>query len=120
MRTSIFTALIATFLLPSIAQAKRMEPAKVHPVEYDGIRYTAPNDDGRRGYIQAVDVKTGKTLYEIVVFKNTIDPAMEEDVQWVFIKSLKIEKGVLIVTDERDHVYAVDLKTRAVKAISAP
>jgi len=41
----------ALALLPSLALSKRTEPAKVDPVIHEGIRYIAPNDDGRRGYI---------------------------------------------------------------------
>jgi hypothetical protein len=42
-------------LLPSSALAKRVAPAKVEPVIYQGFRYIAPNDDGRRAYIKAWD-----------------------------------------------------------------
>ena len=37
-------------LLPHLASAKRLSPVEVDPVIYEGIRYVAPNDDGRRGY----------------------------------------------------------------------
>jgi hypothetical protein len=101
-------------LLPSLALAKRVAPAKVEPVIYQGVRYIAPNDDGRRGYIEAWDVQTNKKLWDLTIFTNRIDPALEEDVQWVFIKALNIRDGALIVTSERDKIYRVDLKTKAV------
>jgi hypothetical protein len=47
-----------TLLLPQLATAKRLPPMKVDPVVYKGIRYGAPNDDGRRGYIEAWNVGT--------------------------------------------------------------
>jgi hypothetical protein len=108
----IFVAV--ALLLPSLALAKRVAPAKVEPVIYQGIRYTAPNDDGRRAYIEARDIQTNKKLWDLTVFVNQIDPRLEEDVQWVFIKALSIRDGALVVTSERDKIYRVDLKTKAV------
>jgi hypothetical protein len=101
-------------LLPSLVLAKRVAPAKVEPVVYQGVRYIAPNDDGRRAYIEARDAQTNKKLCDLTIFTNRIDPTLEEDVQWVFIKTLNIRDGVLIVTSERDQIYQVDLNTKAV------
>jgi hypothetical protein len=108
----IFVALV--LLPPSLALAKRIAPAKVEPVTYQGVRYTAPNDDGRRAYIEARDVQTNKKLWDLTIFTNRIDPTLEEDVQWVFIKALNIRDGALLVTSERDKIYRVDLKTKTV------
>jgi hypothetical protein len=49
-------------LLPSLALAKRVAPAKVQPVIHQGVRYIAPNDDGRRAYIEGWDVPTNKKI----------------------------------------------------------
>ena len=57
--------LLSTLLLPQRAPAKRLPPAKVDPVIYEGIRYVAPNEDGRRGYIEAWNVGTDKKLWGI-------------------------------------------------------
>jgi hypothetical protein len=101
-------------LLLDLALAKRVGPEKAEPVTYQGVRYIAPNDDGRRAYIEARDVQTNKKLWELTIFTNRIDPTLEEDVQWVFIKALNIRNGALVVTSERDKIYRVDLKTKAV------
>jgi hypothetical protein len=108
----IFVAV--ALLLPSLALAKRVAPAKVEPVIYQGVRYIAPNDDGRRAYIDAWDVQTNKKLWDLTIFTNRIEPGLEEDVQWVFIKALNIRDGALFVTSERDKIYRVDLKTKDV------
>jgi hypothetical protein len=79
-------AVILFLLLPQLASAKRIAPAKMDPVVHGGIRYVAPNDDARRGYIEAWNVGTNKKLWELTLFTNRIDPNLEEDVQWVFIK----------------------------------
>ena len=114
MRHFIAVLFTSVLLVPSLALAKRAAPADVTPVIYQGIRYTAPNDGGRRAYIEAWDIQTNKRLWDLTVFTNHIDPKLEEDVQWVFIKSLKIRDGALVVTSERGKSYRVDLKTKLV------
>jgi hypothetical protein len=108
----IFVA--AALLLPSLVLGKRVVPAEVEPAIYQGVRYTAPNDDGRRAYIEAWNAQTNKKLWDLTIFTNRIEPGLEQDVQWVFIKALNIRDEALIVTSERDNIYRVDLKTKAV------
>jgi hypothetical protein len=120
MRYLIATFILMSLLAPRPALAKRTQAAKVKPVIYKGVRYTAPNDDGRRGYVQAWDTKTNKILWEVTVYRNHINPLMEEDVQWVIIKNLSVVDGELIVVDERTRSYGVDTKTRAVKRLKNP
>jgi hypothetical protein len=83
-------------------------------VIHDGIRYVAPNDDGRRGYIEAWDVQTNKKLWELTVFTNGIEPRLEEDVQWVFINKLNVRDGRLLITSERGSTHQIDLGTKAI------
>jgi hypothetical protein len=106
-----FAALV---LLPSLAPGKRTAPATVTPVVHEGVRYVAPNDDGRRGYIEARDAHTNEKIWDLTVFTNPIDPNLEEDVQWVFIESLSIQDDTLIVASERKNTYGIDLKTKAI------
>jgi hypothetical protein len=117
MRYFIVILAFVALLSSTIAHAKRAQAAKVEPVVYDGVRYIAPNDNGRRGYIQAWDTKTNKLIWELTIYRNFINPFMEEDVQWVFIKKLSLSDGKLIVVDERDRTYGVDVKTRTVRRL---
>ena len=109
--TLVFSAMA---LIPCLAPAKRAAPPRVEPVIHDGIRYVAPNDDGRRAYIEAWDGQTNKKLWELTVFTNRIEPGLEEDVQWVFIKAMSVEDAVLLVTSERGNKYQIDLNARSV------
>jgi len=104
----------AIAVLPCLALAKRAAPPKVEPVIHEGIRYVAPNDDGRRAYIEAWDVQTKKKLWELTVFTNRIEPGLEEDVQWVFINKLKVCDSTLVAKSERGNTYQIDLKTKAI------
>lgn len=112
--------LLLTLLPPRLASAKRIAPVKVEPAIYEGIRYVAPNDDGRRGYVEAWNIATNKKLWELTVFINRIDPSLEEDVQWVFIKALNVQDGRVMVTSERGNTYQVDLKTKAITQSDPP
>jgi hypothetical protein len=87
-------------------------PSKVAPVVYEGIRYVAPNDDGRRAYIEAQEIQTNRKLWDLTVFTNRIDPKLEEDIQWVFISELSLRDGTLIVKSERGTTYQVDRRTQ--------
>ena len=112
--TRVVLILFAVPLLPCLASAKRAAPARVEPVIYEGVRYIAPNDDGRRAYIETWDIQTNKKLWDLTVFTNRIDPKLEEDVQWVFIDKLRVQDGTLMVTSEHGKTYQIDLKTKAI------
>jgi len=107
-------ALFLLFLLPDVIWAKRIAPAAVKPVIHEGVRYSAPNDDGRRGYIVASDVRSNKKLWDLTVFTNHIDPKREEDVQWFFITALGIRGNTLVIRSERGTTYQIDLQTKAI------
>jgi hypothetical protein len=107
----------AVELFAGPAFAKRRPPTKVDPVVIEGIRYIAPNHDPYRGYVEAWDVQTNQKLWEVTIFRNRIDPNLEEDVQHVFIKSLTPDHGKLLVGNEKNRSYTLDLKTRAVEGI---
>ena len=118
-RFVLFSVAVA-LLLPGLALAERIAPAKVAPVIHKGVRYIAPNDDGRRAYIEARDVQTNNKLWDLTIFTNRIDPKLEEDVQWVFVTTLNVRDGTLIVTSERGKIYFVDVNTKAVTQSERP
>jgi hypothetical protein len=118
--TRLPVILLLTLLVPQLASAKRLPPVKVEPVIYEGIRYIAPTDDGRCGYIEAWNVATNKKLWELTLFTNPIDPNLEEDAQWVFIKTLNIQDGRLLVTSEHGKTYQLDVNTKAITQSDSP
>jgi hypothetical protein len=106
--------ILFVILIPGLVEAKRALAPKIQPVVHEGVRYSVPNDEGRRAYIQAKAARSGKLLWELTIFRNPINPKLEEDVQWVFIKSLRVTKTNLTVVDERNRTWVVNLKSRAV------
>ncbi len=109
MMKKFLVLLILLFTCISFASAKRM-PAPEVRITHDGIEYIAPNTPDKMGYIEAYDVNSGEKLWEKKVYSVEIDPYMEEDVQWVFIKEMYVEEGdTLVVVDERGKVYKISL-----------
>lgn len=109
----VFVAL----MLPVSLLAKRMPPPVVEPIIHESVCYTVPNDRGTKGYIVASDAKTGNRLWKKTLFRKCICPFLEHDVQWVFIKEMRLEGERLIIVSESHRVYALDLKTRRVQKL---
>lgn len=85
---------------------------RVSPVTYDGIRYIAPNNNDVTAYIEAWDVETGASLWSVPVFENPVsDRGFPSVVESVFISQLVVRDGRLVVTDQKNRSFSVDLKT---------
>ncbi len=95
--------------------AKRVAPQPVEPVVAEGVRYSAPLDDGRIGTVIATEVSTGKKLWSVEVFRISINPLREEDNQWVFVTDLRMDGDSLLVKNESGQCFRVKLETRKVR-----
>lgn len=116
MKTSAQAAtlipIVALYLLwPAPAHAKRKAPTPVPPVVWQGVEFRAPLDLEHMGRVQSFDVLSGRKLWESKVYRVWINPLLEEDVQWVFVKRLQVENAKLLVTNEHGKTYRVDPKT---------
>ena len=108
---------LGLLVLPLTAPAKRIPAPVIEPVVHKGVCYTVPNDKGTVGYVVAWEVATGRQLWKKTIFRKCICPCLEHDVQWVFIKQMRLDGDRLIFVSERDKSYALDLKTRRVKKL---
>jgi hypothetical protein len=106
----ILTATLLMLAIASPALAKRLPPPVVKPVIAQGIKYIAPNDQGTIGHVQAFDLKTKKKIWDKVIYRVKLRRTLEEDVQWVFIKSLEVKGDRLLVVNEKGQKYAVRLR----------
>lgn len=99
---------------------KRVPPPRVKSVIIGDTRYKAIHWGRERGfgqnggYIAAVDPKSRKELWTLKVYDVAYDGKREEDAQDVFIASMKADGGKLIVRDEDDRRYSVDVGSRNV------
>lgn len=100
---------VMALLMAGRGVASRTAPPEVAPVKSRGVRYVAPNADGRTAWVEAWDTRTGRKFATIKVFTNGIRPNLEEDVQWIFISRLQVSGNRLAVTDElgRRHYVAL-------------
>jgi hypothetical protein len=113
-------SLISFLLLATLlAEAKRGAPAEVLPVTVGNIEYSAPRNGTHKqmGFIEARDLKSGKLIWSRQIYAVKYDPDLEGDVQDVFIKSITVEGNHLIITNERNSKYQLDLNSLEVKVI---
>lgn len=108
-------AALTPFLFFSSVEAKRAGAPKVEPLVYKGVKFIAPNTPQRMGYVEAWDTVTNTKVWEKKVYSVFINPIMEQDVQWLFIKSLSIEDNKLMVIDEEGQVYKLDIPVNILK-----
>jgi hypothetical protein len=78
----------------------------------NSVEYSAPHE--QMGFVVATDLSTHKKLWRVRIYTVHIDPALERDVQDVFITSLSFERGGLVITNESGDRYILDLATRKV------
>jgi hypothetical protein len=87
----------------------RSASQEVKPVVYKGIKFIVPNTPEKMGYVEAWDTATNKKVWEKKVYDVVIKPGIEVENQWVFIKELSIKNEKLIIIDEENRKYEVDI-----------
>jgi hypothetical protein len=117
MLASRFSAIVAAAagILVATAEipiAKRAAPAVVEPVTVRGITYSAPAH--AMGFVVARKVSSGQELWRQRIYTIRINPALERDVQDVFITSLRARGGAILIMNERGERFVLDLETRHV------
>lgn len=110
--TLLFVTLAAFVLAPTPASAKRAAPKPVPPVVANSVEYSAPHE--QMGFVVATDTISRKELWRVRIYTVRIDPALERDVQDVFITSLSLEHGALVITNESRDSYTLNLATHKV------
>jgi hypothetical protein len=105
----------------SMPSAKRVAPPDVPPLRTGALRIKVvpwAHDHGlggNGGVIEAVDARSGERRWLLQVYRTALDPAMESDVQDVFITRLRLAgTGRIIVEDELRRRWLVDLASQAV------
>ena len=124
---AVHLVLMCAVVAPSSAVASRLPPAEVPPVVDGNVRYEAPpggfgNPDNPCGQVGGCvvvyDNTTGALLWSVKVYCISYDPNLEEDVQWVFISSLALKNGQLLVSNERGSHFAINPATQQVSGDS--
>ena len=113
MKTQIILSIGLMFLLNPLL-SKRLEPKKVNSVLHNGKEYSI--NHSKIGTILVRD-KDSKKEKIVTVYKIDYDPNLEKDVQDVFIKSIKIYNNYLLIQNESDSIYKMDLETNEIMKI---
>lgn len=92
----------------TMAEAKRLAPQKVNSVVSNGIEYRASRIIG---CVDALDVKTKTSLWFRQIYVVKYRQNLEKDVQDIHIKRLEIKDGKLLIINETNQVYKLDLAT---------
>lgn len=96
----------------------RNAPAPVEPVRLGGLRFEAPAEV--RGTVIAIDAKSGKEQWRLLVVDTFIDDSLEADVQDVFVTRLEPVAEALRVHDEHGRVFLVDVERRTARLARLP
>ena len=115
MKKTTLIAFVLMLAVPTIA--KRLPAPEIAPVVINGVIYSVPNNNGRKAVVEAWSKDSTMRLWKKTIFSTWINPFLEEDVQWVFIKNLEILDNQLIITDEKDRQYSLDPGTKKVKQL---
>jgi outer membrane protein assembly factor BamB len=103
---------LGVLLTAPTSHAKRLAPTPVPPVTIGSIKYAAPED--AMGYVVATNTSNGKELWRVRIYSVQINPILEKDVQDVFITSLVVSGGTLLIENERGDKYTLNVSTRKV------
>jgi len=106
--------LFLALLFSANAQGKRPRPKPVTPFTSAGVTYSA-DGTGREAFVIATDTSSGRELWRVRIFKVHIKFWIEEDNQWIYITNLKLSGSTLLIRDEGDRCYRLDLVTKKVK-----
>jgi hypothetical protein len=113
MKTQIILSIGLMFLLNPLL-SKRLEPKKVNSVLHNGKEYSI--NHSKIGTILVRD-KDSKKEKIVTVYTIDYDPNLEKDVQDVFIKSILIYNNYLLIQNESDSIYKMDLETNEIMKI---
>jgi hypothetical protein len=120
MQRLLNIGIILSMLCISESEAKRAVPSKVLPLTVGNIEYSAPHLNGshkQMGFIEARDLKSGGLIWSRQIYAVKYDLELEGDVQDIFIKSIAVQGNNLIITNERNSEYLLNLKTLHVKVL---
>lgn len=92
-----------------LAHAKRTAPNPVQPVVAKGVRYSANHDS--MGFIFATDLQTGDMLWRRQIYVVKANPKIESDIQDCYITEIKLESGNLLIKNESNYIYRLNLDT---------
>lgn len=96
-------------MMSSVIFSKRMMPQPVKPVRLNGIEYSAPHKFDCKGCVEARVIESDSLLWRKEIYSIQYDSTLETDVHDVFIKELKINNDSLIIINELNQEFMMDV-----------
>lgn len=109
---------VCSTLSASVVFAKRSAPAPVPNLADGAVEYRAPH--AQLGCVECWDPTRNEMLWRRQIYVVRYNAELERDVQDIFIKTLRLRDGALIVQNERDSEYRLDLDTLEVRPLRGP
>ena len=104
------------FMLSIVVYAKRPPAPIVPDVISHGVRYEAGYHHG--GVVEAFsNSKKNRLLWQKRIYRVKYDPYLGKDIQDIFITDLKLKRDLLIIKDEKNRKYSLNLRTREVRRL---
>ncbi len=105
----------------SLCFAKRTPPPQVPYIVQDKYEYIADYKSGLlsgKGVIIIKNIDTSEIVKTITIYKNRFNPFLEKDVQWIFIKEMKmIDNNTIRIYNEKEKLFELNLENYKVKEI---
>lgn len=114
MKKIMIATMILIVSLHTIIYAKRSAPKKIKPLRYKNMIIKVIHSD--MGYISIYNTQ-GKLLWKKRIYRVFYNPFLERDVQDVYIKKILIHKGLLIIINEENRCYSLNLQTKEVHSL---
>ena len=108
----LFPLLMFALIFPKVCIALRVAPKKVSPITSEGIEFRV--DHKYLGCVEAWDVERQKMLWRKKIYYIKYGPG-ECDLQDVYITKIEKKGNVLIITNERESIYEMDLNSLKVR-----
>jgi len=123
MKKNVFFILAVIILhCPIYSFAKRIPVDYQDEIIVGGIKYGATYSEdlfSYKAYIEARDVESNEVMWKRKVYSIFLSPLKEHDIQFVMIKKVSYENGSLVVVNEKDEKYLVNLETLEIRKDSS-
>ena len=87
-------------------------------ISVNGMNYSATYTESfffHKAYIEAHDIKSNELIWKKKIYSTFLNPFVEHDNQFVMIKKVAFVNGNLIIVNEKDGKYLLNLKTHKLK-----
>jgi hypothetical protein len=115
MNKIIFLIFAVLLCFVAFAAAKRIYVKYPDSVIADGIEYKSTYKGGwlfHDAFMEATETNSNKKIWKKKIYSTLMNPIIEEDAQWVLIISVVLKDGKLLIENEKNRHYILDIKTQ--------